>query len=245
MKKLFLFLCVSTFVFFSCSEDDPIIDDESVVYGLDLPTFDANTEYWGDTENPVASWEDWGFTYMQTSLTDKSGVFSFDCISGPWGISNGFEFCNLTEGQNSAVTGKGIKNDTYVTSAIDSYSTTDVAIHFNEGKMDAPNGYIVKGLYVTNCTYAYDAMATGDEISNKFGDGDWFKLTIYSKDKTEKVEVLLADGTDILNEWKWVDLTALGETSGLKFELSSSDVGDWGMNTPAYFCLDGITLEEK
>ena len=239
MKKLFLLLFVSTFVFFSCSEDD----NNPIRHELKLPTLGAETEYVGNTENPVDSWEEWGTTYNQTHLTDESGIFSFDCVSGPWGISNGFEFSNLTSGENSAVTKKGVKSSTYITSNLDSYSTKDVAIRFNEEKINATNGYIVTGLYVTNCTYAYNSMTTGDDFSKKFETGDWFKLTIYNKNKTKKVEVLLADGTNILNEWKWVDLSSLGETSELKFELSSSDTGDWGMNTPAYFCLDGITLE--
>ena len=44
----------------------------------------------------------------------------------------------------------------------------------------------------------------------------------------------------LATEWEWVELTSLGAVTTLKFELSSSDNGDWGMNTPAYFCLDEI-----
>jgi len=29
----------------------------------------------------------------------------------------------------------------------------------------------------------------------------------------------------------------------LKFSLESSDVGSWGMNTPAYFCIDNVGLK--
>ena len=31
--------------------------------------------------------------------------------------------------------------------------------------------------------------------------------------------------------------------SKLGFELSSSDTGEWGMNTPAYFCFDNFGAE--
>jgi len=27
------------------------------------------------------------------------------------------------------------------------------------------------------------------------------------------------------------------------FNLNSTDQGDWGMNTPAYFCLDDLSYE--
>ncbi|MBN1842209.1 MAG: DUF4465 domain-containing protein, partial [Deltaproteobacteria bacterium] len=71
-----------------------------------------------------------------------------------------------------------------------------------------------------------------------------FKLTIRGRDgggdETGTVDFLLANGTDIVNTWTWVDLSSLGPVKSLEFELTSSDVGDWGMNTPAYFCMDSL-----
>ena len=45
--------------------------------------------------------------------------------------------------------------------------------------------------------------------------------------------------TDI---WDNVDLTGLGLVKSLEFTLTSSDMGDFGMNTPAYFALDSISV---
>jgi hypothetical protein len=45
-----------------------------------------------------------------------------------------------------------------------------------------------------------------------------------------------------------VDLSSIGAVRTIEFTLSSSDNGDYGMNTPSYFCLDGFkykTLPEK
>jgi hypothetical protein len=39
-----------------------------------------------------------------------------------------------------------------------------------------------------------------------------------------------------------VDLTLLGAATRLTFGLSSSDNGPFGMNTPAYFALDSLTV---
>ncbi|HMO36139.1 MAG TPA: DUF4465 domain-containing protein, partial [Gemmatales bacterium] len=40
-----------------------------------------------------------------------------------------------------------------------------------------------------------------------------------------------------------VDLSGLGAgTSALTFELTSSDVGPFGMNTPAYFAMDNLVV---
>jgi viroplasmin and RNaseH domain-containing protein len=104
-------------------------------------------------------------------------------------------------------------------------------------------------MYVTNSTYAYFSMKNGDQFAKKFGAGDWFKLAIKGKDAagndTQALEVYLADfrngKSELLNQWKWVDLMGLGAVKSIHFELSSTDNGDWGMNTPSYFCLDDIT----
>ena len=46
-----------------------------------------------------------------------------------------------------------------------------------------------------------------------------------------------------MSEWTRYDLSDFGFVKGLVIELSSSDTGQWGMNTPAYFCLDNIEGE--
>lgn len=43
-----------------------------------------------------------------------------------------------------------------------------------------------------------------------------------------------------LDTWQWVDLRSLGEVTSIKFSLDGSDSGQWGLNTPAYFCLDNF-----
>ncbi|UCD49498.1 MAG: DUF4465 domain-containing protein [Phycisphaerales bacterium] len=112
------------------------------------------------------------------------------------------------------------------------------------------------GLYVTNNNYAYYSMLVGSMFSKQFGgpssnDEDWFLLTITGKDPageiTGSVEFYLADfrfednSLDyVLDSWAFVDLSPLGEVAALEFALSSSDTGDFGMNTPAYFCLDTL-----
>ena len=47
----------------------------------------------------------------------------------------------------------------------------------------------------------------------------------------------------IINDWRYVDLSGLGKVKTIGFEMSSSDTGDWGMNTPAYFCFDNFGAE--
>jgi len=47
----------------------------------------------------------------------------------------------------------------------------------------------------------------------------------------------------ILDTWKWVNLKSLGRIAKLGFSLRSTDNGNWGMNTPGYFCIDNLNHE--
>ena len=111
---------------------------------------------------------------------------------------------------------------------------------------------VVPGFYITNSSYAYTSMANGDGFAKKFEKGDWFKLTITGFDaadnETGTKEYYLADLRDakkayIINDWRYVDLSCLGEVAKLGFELTSTDNGSYGMNTPAYFCFDNFGAE--
>ena len=111
---------------------------------------------------------------------------------------------------------------------------------------------VVPGFYITNSSYAYDSMTNGDGFAKKFDKGDWFKLTITGYDAEDNAtgtkDYYLADLRDektayIINDWRYVDLSSLGTVAKLGFELSSSDNGDYGMNTPAYFCFDNFGAE--
>ena len=111
------------------------------------------------------------------------------------------------------------------------------------------DGALIPGFYITNSAYAYSSMTEGDAYAKKFTLGDWFKLTITGYDNNDQVtgtkEYYLADLRDadkayIITDWRYVDLSSLGKVKKLGFELTSSDNGDWGMNTPAYFCFDNF-----
>ena len=129
--------------------------------------------------------------------------------------------------------------------------------YFNVVNVENDGRVLFEGLYLTNTTYAYLSMKNGDAFAKKFGgdngsDPDFFKLRIYGMqngkiDSTNFVDFYLADfrfdndSLDyIVDDWWYVDLSPLGYIDGLTFELSSSDVGAWGMNTPAFFAVDKI-----
>lgn len=100
-------------------------------------------------------------------------------------------------------------------------------------------------LSVTNTTYSYYVMKNGSPFSRPFGPDDYLALDIYGvKDGVAKLSqsvYLAKDGVPI-NKWGLVDLTPLGEVQSIFFTMRSSDTGEWGMNTPAYFAINAIQL---
>ena len=104
-------------------------------------------------------------------------------------------------------------------------------------------------------------MKNGDAYSKKFGgvsgnDPDYFKLKIWglsqSKTLTDTIEFYLADyrfsdnSKDyIVNNWRWIDLQQLGYVTKLYFSVESTDIGMFGINTPAYFCIDNLTIDKQ
>ena len=195
---------------------------------------------------------------------DESGGFisgtahfnnNYDTTYGSW---DGFAYSNITDtavdgwgAQFNAITGSGqAASANYAVSYVGWMGPPTVTLN---------TAGVVDGLYVTNSNYAYYSMLNGDLFAKKFGgasgdDEDWFMLTITGKDGsgdvTDSVDFYLADYTSadngldyIVNTWNYVDLSSLGVVKSLEFGLNSSDVGVYGMNTPASFAVDSLVPE--
>lgn len=123
-------------------------------------------------------------------------------------------------------------------------SARPVDMVFNDSKT-----YDAVGVYLNLNSYPYYSMEYGDGFARAFTNGDRYTVTIHgvSADDSEKtIDVDLAsynNGDLTINRgWKYVDLSELGTINELYFTISSTDTGDYGMNTPAYFCLDKLTV---
>lgn len=173
---------------------------------------------------------------------DGEGSFQYDFWSG-WAYSSVTE--NSTGGianQFSAIPGSGQGGSPNY-----GIANGPVSVSFTAGQ-----NFNGRGLFVANTSYAYYSMLEGDSFSKQFTgeDEDWFLLTIEGLNNsasTGTVNFYLADFRSpdssqhfILDDWRFIDLSALGTVDTLAFKLSSSDTGDWGMNTPNYFAIDSI-----
>ncbi len=237
MRKLSLLMLLSVFVFCACNDDktDVIIEKSASFEGLLTEPESEFTTTDGETYNEY---------YDVAKFNDANQLIECTHYYSPaWGFGGGFVYTNKTDvtnpgfTNNSAITGKGLKGSVYLTCATSNPPVLSVI---------ESNKYSIKEVWITNSTYAYLAMQDGDGMTEGgFGDGDWFKLTIYNQDKSKSIDVTLGEGTNLLKEWKQVNLQGMGDVTSLQFEMSSSRNNDWGMTTPGYFCMDGITLIEK
>ena len=249
MKKISLLLLLAvTLTFAGCSNND---DKNDYVVSFENKLTTPESEF-TTTDGTLAS-----NGYYQTQFTDTYATLSFSHYYGDWGFGGGFTYTNKTDittagySNISAITGKGKFGKVYITANTSSFTPATI-INMN------PEQYAFKGTWITNTTYAYLAIKDGNDNSSpsyvhKFKAGDWFKLTAVgydvNKQKIGSADFYLADFRDgktkIVNDWEWFDLGTLNTASYITFDMSSTDNGDYGMNTPSYFCLDGITLAEK
>lgn len=192
------------------------------------------------------------------SASFSSGLARFHNDYNPDYYSwSGWSYSNTTDtvtpgylNQYAAITGGGFDGDVssgnFGTSSLYGPSVIDFTLD---------KAHALEGFFVTNSTYAALSMKQGDWAAKKFGgidgaDPDYFKLLVWGLKagaSTDTLDFYLADFRDddpekdyIIETWQWVDLSSLGKVDSLMFGLESSDVGEWGMNTPAYFCLDDL-----
>lgn len=225
MKKTCTLVCIAALCMLSaCDQVYETIDFEDLIL--------AAESSWNGSDGSG------GFTSHGVAFNNY-----YDDTYGPYW--EGFAYSNMTDtttegisGQFNAITGSSAGSGSVygVCNTMNFHETVPTATF--------PEEQVVSGVYVTNNTYAYYSMRNGDAFAKQFGEKDWFLLTIEGKDadgaSTGTVDTYLAEGTGIVDAWTWVRLEDLGPVQSLEFTLSSSDTGEYGMNTPAYFCIDDL-----
>ena len=176
----------------------------------------------------------------------------------------GFAISNVTDNttpgymnQYSAYAGSGADNSSTYAVATSSPSFYATSEQVNITSFD-----------VSNTTYAGLSMLNGDLFGKKFGedtnavgeiDGtngeDFFKVWIICENtpdgNKDSIEFFLADyrfsdSTEdyILDTWVNIDLSTMGFiVNKVSIRFESSDIGDFGMNTPGYIAIDNINWE--
>ncbi len=202
----------------------------------DITIDDTESFFAEKTQTGVNPWNSVDYT-LDTYYSNTWGDYFADYV-----VSN----CTATDGKDYSKpyqsTAGGAKNGkNYAVFYNDIYSAVDGAIY-----LAAPSR--ISGFWACNTTYVAYGIKNGDGMSDAFGQGDYFKLTVTGYDvngeQTGTVEQMLIDCTDAnewhyIKDWRWVDLTSLGDNvMYVKFALSGTKQNDYGLTTPTYFCLD-------
>ncbi|HMP03844.1 MAG TPA: DUF4465 domain-containing protein [Gemmatales bacterium] len=190
----------------------------------------------------------------------SQGAFFNNNYNTTFDVWSGWSYSNVVD-----VTTPGFLNDlaAYHLPGGGGDGSPNYGVAFNflvgDARIVLPAGFRPGSVRITNTTYAALSMLQGDSFSKQFGgptgnDPDFFLLTIQGRDAanglTGSVEFYLADyrfadnSLDyVIDRWTSVDLSGLSEqTVALTFELTSTDVGPFGMNTPAYFAMDNLVV---
>ena len=222
MRKIFLFAAaamMSTAMFAQLQvatfEDVTIGAPESVLHLTETGTIQSGSFLF---TQDVEDYGDWGVYYFGNLPSNKS--------------DNTFE--SYLDAEKSACGGAYEGENFNVWTA--SYNTT------NGITLEEPA--VIPGFFINNSAYAVNSMCNGDGYAKKFGKDDWFRLAIGAMRNGEgiysTVYVDLASNGEYIDKWTYVDLTEFGKVDAIFFTLTSSDNGDSGMNTPAYFCMDNF-----
>ena len=138
---------------------------------------------------------------------------------------------------------------------------------YNPTEPGQPDSYIYgtrrfgyfKSVWVNNTTYTYYAMKNGNNYASALNEENkgWFKVQFiaFYNDKdfarpVGYVEQYLANfdpslnggKTGIVEDWIKVDLSSLPEAAFLIVNFVGSDMGEYGLNTPAYCALDNFEI---
>jgi hypothetical protein len=190
-------------------------------------------------------------------FTSRSTFFinSYDPTFGDW---SGWSYSNVV---NATTAGFGNQYASFPGGGSDASGNTVAGGIYgvayspdpNDAFINLPAGKTAQSVYLTNTTYAGLSMTSGDQFAKKFGPGDFFdvNLTGYSQPGatgivTGSVKFYLANFLNgqslIVNNWQQVDLTTLGSAESIGLSFDSSDVGQFGINTPTYAAMDNLVL---
>ena len=142
---------------------------------------------------------------------------------------------------------------------VDFYNST----YATRPKIDFTSGSgVVNGTYVCLSSYTYGVIQNG----NTFGSGvatplkdvangkGYLKLQAYGFNGSTAtngglpIEIYLARYNNHLpvvapvTSWTYFDLSALGTVTRVEFNFEGNDSGTYGLNTPAYVCMDNVSV---
>ena len=120
---------------------------------------------------------------------------------------------------------------------------------YSSNIIDFNGEYYPEYVYICQNSNTMEGITNGVFNSRPFTQEDTLTLIIQALDSTMQPTAtthyyLAVDGQKN-NGWVKVPLNLLGKTSRLSFSMQTTEIGEFGSNTPLYFALDGLTINTK
>lgn len=167
------------------------------------------------------SWE--GFT-LSTVAQDTANVFGCVAKRGLTGVGTPYIIGYYSEWVSSSL----------------GYSSN--IVQFNEE-------YYPEYVYICQNSNTMEGITNGVFNARPFTGEDTLSLIIQALDTAMRPTATtiyhLAVNGEKNDCWIQVPLTSLGKTACLSFSMTTTDMGDWGANTPLYFAMDALTVNTE
>lgn len=264
MNKIFtLALALCSLSMANAADNDDIITLDLTKAATEM-TYNATTGQWNEIEtNPTidsqcfsflhVAHHDYGMLYWYgfTASNSADNTIKDDFLT--------YQYSNMAKGGIVLNEDGTVKTDKfglpvtdasvpYILGYYEAYSEGHACdIIINDGK-----SYDAVGVYINLNSYAYYTFINGYSVARPFSNGDKYYVTIHGvspegNEKTIDVDLCTYTNGDLtINRgWKYVDLTSLGTVNEIYFTITTTDSGDWGPNTPMYFCLDKLMVKKN
>lgn len=107
---------------------------------------------------------------------------------------------------------------------------------------------VIDHMWVTNTNYVLNSLTYGDGFNSPATESTYVKVIAYgynaANEETGSVEIYLCKDGECLTEWAKWDLSSLGKVAKVAFNFAASEdqSGSYGLNCPAYFAYDDVTV---
>ena len=220
-----------------------LVDDSQYGGSLTYTDYSSDTYWWYDEGNTEL------FHSFTTPYWGGGHVISNYVIEDYETLPDGhygwyeLQMCNPIGGHN------GSKNFAVHNGYSDFYNSQlyDASLQgfeFADGKER-----IVECMYVTNINYVLNSLTFGDGFNSAATENSWLKIVAYGYNANDELvgtsEFTLCNGRNLVTTWEKWDLSSLGKVAKITFNFSASDdqSGSYGLNCPAYFAYDDVTVK--
>ncbi len=240
-------------------------NDDAGGYGINTPMYFCMDDFGAQDPNyinytDIVDFEEFNLepnTYWYS--TEETGTFRSSYLTfyshydEDWGSPywEGFAYTNGTDVNTygysnlSAIAGSGNDNsENYATCYMGFYGMAGLKID-TEHSVDFTN----RGAYFCLPTYVSKYV---DDENVSFAENHFYysvKITAFAGEtEVANREIVMADFREDANykmdEWTFVDLSWIANADSLYFEAVGNDTaGGFGVNTPAYFCMDDFGIQ--